>query len=119
MGLQVEVQGEALVAEVANVVLFASVHQHVPLQLCVVQESLLAPWVGTLEKFVTVNRVVLFQRRAIVEDFPAGRQLASENFVLALSCACLVRPPSDHTPLPFFQKRLRVILPVSLLAIAR
>jgi len=47
--LQVEVEGESLVTELTFVGLFARVHQHMPLEFGVVQESFAAAIVGALE----------------------------------------------------------------------
>jgi hypothetical protein len=47
--LQVEVKRESLVTELTFVRLFARVHQHMPLEFGVVQESFAAAIVGALE----------------------------------------------------------------------
>lgn len=47
--LQIEVKGESLVTELALVRLFARVHQHMPLEFGVVQESFATAIVGALE----------------------------------------------------------------------
>ena len=47
--LQVEVEGESLVTELTFVGLFARVHQHMPLEFGIVQESFAAAIVGALE----------------------------------------------------------------------
>lgn len=47
--LQVEVKGESLVTELTFVGLFARVHQHMPLEFGIVQESFAAAIVGALE----------------------------------------------------------------------
>ena len=49
VGLEVEVKGEALGTKIALVRFLACMHQHVPLQLCVVQEPFAASIISALK----------------------------------------------------------------------
>jgi len=55
MRLQIEIKRELLAALIALVGLLACVHEHVPLELRVVQEAFFAPGVDALEELVAVD----------------------------------------------------------------
>lgn len=55
MRLQIEIKRELLAALIALVGLLACVHEHVPLELRVVQEAFFAPRVDALEELVAVD----------------------------------------------------------------
>ena len=61
MSLQVEIEREALAAEVAPVGFLACMDQHVPFELCIIEESLPTAFICALEQFVAVDRVVFLQ----------------------------------------------------------
>jgi len=58
MRFQIEIKRELLAALIALVGLLACVYEHVPFELCVVQEAFFAPRVDALEEFVAVDRHV-------------------------------------------------------------
>jgi hypothetical protein len=61
MSLQVEIEREALATEVAPVGFLACMDQHMPFELCIIEESLSTAVIRALEQFVAVDRVVLLQ----------------------------------------------------------
>ena len=58
---QVEVQRKSLVAEVTFVWFLASMHESVPFEFSVVEESFSATWVIALEELISVDSIVLFK----------------------------------------------------------
>jgi hypothetical protein len=87
MRFEVEVEGESLVAKITFVWFLASVDQHMPLELGVVQEALTASIMSALEQLVTVDSVVFLQACSVVEDFATGLQRASEHLWLLLGAS--------------------------------
>ena len=71
VGLKVEVEAESFSADFALVRLLTRVNQHVPLQLCIVQESLLAPGMHARIQLVPMHSHVFLETGPIVEDLPA------------------------------------------------
>lgn len=81
---EVEVKGESLVAKIAFVWFFASVDQHMPLELGVIEEALATSIVGALEQLIAVDSIVFLQACSVVEDFATGLQRASKHLWLLL-----------------------------------
>lgn len=80
------------------------VDQHVSLQFGVVQESLAAALMGTLEELIAVHCVVLLQTCPIVEDLAAALQGAPEDLgLLVRGSTC--GSAAHHAARALFQDR--------------
>lgn len=68
VGLQVEVKAKLFQTYFALVRFLPCVNEHMPFKLGIVQKSFVAKLKGALKEFVAVDRHVLFETCAVVED---------------------------------------------------